>query len=110
MAYRDELEAALARAEAAERILRSVCYVHSTVPAAGLCGRCERRLCDTCTIETLEGTRCAACAARAPSRRYRPWIAAAAISAVVMGGLVSVLAIGGRRSDDRTLAEPTTGG
>lgn len=111
MAYRDELEAALARAEAAERLLRSVCYVHATDPATGLCGRCERRLCDACTVETLEGTRCTACAARAPSRRYRPWIAAAGISTVVMGGLVAVLAIGGRRSgDDRAPGEPTTSG
>jgi aspartyl protease family protein len=110
MAYRDELEAALARAEAAERLLRSVCYVHADAPAASVCGRCDRRLCEACTVETLEGTRCAACAARVPTRRYGPWIVAGGIGAVVMAGLVAVLAIGGRRSADGPLAEPATGG
>jgi hypothetical protein len=96
MAYRDELEAALARAEAAERLLSSVCYVHPNDMATGLCGRCQRRVCDVCTIDTMEGTRCSVCIMSMPGRRFGPWLAAGGVGLLVMGGLLALMAIGGR--------------
>src|SRR5215831_17489303 len=71
MAYRDELEAALARAEAAERNLAAVCFIHPQAPAMTKCAGCGRGICDPCTMSALEGGMCARCYAAAHARRRR---------------------------------------
>jgi tetratricopeptide (TPR) repeat protein len=71
MAYRDDLEAALRRAEAAERSLAALCFIHPQSPSVTTCAGCDRGICEACTMTALEGGMCPRCFARAQARSRR---------------------------------------
>jgi hypothetical protein len=74
MPFRDELGAALSRAEAAETSLRSHCYVHPDQPADGVCVRCDRGICLDCKREPDEGLNCPRCLSRARAAHNRRFL------------------------------------
>jgi hypothetical protein len=96
MAYRDDLSAALARAEAAERALAGVCHVHPGLPSFAACAGCARTFCEACVTTTAEGPRCTACVVAWLSRRRRrrSLVIAAAVTAI--GTLVGLYAHHGK--------------
>jgi hypothetical protein len=97
MAYRDELEAALARAEAAERRLLACCAVHTTLPAFTSCARCTAGACEACAMPGPDGTLwCTRCYVARRDRLTRlRWAATVVIAGAVGAGAVAT--IPGRR-------------
>lgn len=90
MAYRDELDAALQRAEAAERRLASNCYVHPNAPIAVACMKCQRGICEACTMPALDGAFCSSCFARTAASVQRRQMS---ILVGVAAGAVGVAAL-----------------
>jgi hypothetical protein len=83
MAYRDELQAALARAEAAERRLEARCAAHPTLPVIARCARCDAGACEACAMPRPDGTSwCTRCFVRRRDRLSRlRWSAAVLVAA-----------------------------
>lgn len=97
MAYRDDLEAAVARADAAERALAGVCHVHTATPSTAECAACQRRFCDACTMLTDDGPRCTTCFVAWSARRgrRRTLVAVAGLGAACLGAAAFVTLGGG---------------
>ena len=92
MTYRDELRAALDRAEAAERRLDSVCAVHPQAPVAAACALCEKRLCTACVMMSIAGTFCGPCFVKERQRelRRRLVVVTAGVGAIVASVLGAI--------------------
>jgi hypothetical protein len=78
MAYRDDLQAALDRAEQAEHQLHSLCLLHGDRPAAGVCGACGRGVCEDCLMSAPGATYCPMCFGKR-RRRVGWWIVPLAV-------------------------------
>jgi predicted aspartyl protease len=92
MTYRDELRAALDRAEAAERRLEAVCAVHPQAPVAAACALCEKHLCTACVMMSIAGTFCGACFVKERQRelRRRLLVVTAGVGAIVASVLGAI--------------------
>jgi predicted aspartyl protease len=84
MAYRDDLEAAIRRAEDAERKLAQACYLHPEAKAASVCATCARGICEACTMAALEGNYCPSCFGRMRGSQLRRQTAILVVSGTAL--------------------------